>query len=234
MERLRDVNVFVIDTESDPSTQFHPKPTSALIQIQAVHHETLSTIIIIETQFLPVSSTPTFALTQQLSNLSTFRDFSLFDLSQVTHTLNLQRYFTNHWNETHPHSPSCALQSQPIYADSDSDSDLNSDVDLVCFVNSSDIDALLFPKSVTNKPTNSTCPDGIRPYKDENNQWVLQKAISSIFDEAFDKARTMNTWSCGLDPKSFPDLPLNKQLLEPTCHCIPSMIFLQLLDYFFI
>jgi hypothetical protein len=60
LQQLREVNVYVIDSEGDPPTQFHPEPLPALIQIQAIHHETLSTILLIELQFLPYTSTPTF------------------------------------------------------------------------------------------------------------------------------------------------------------------------------
>ncbi len=60
LERLRDVTVYVIDTEGDAPTEFQPEPLLALVQVQAIHHETLSTILLIETQFLPYPSTPTF------------------------------------------------------------------------------------------------------------------------------------------------------------------------------
>ncbi len=113
--------------------------------------------------------------------------------------MNLQLYFTNYWNETHPHDTSCAIQSQPV------DHDFNFDVDLICSVDSSDLDDLLFSQPVSKPKSKSTiqctCPNDIRPYKHDNEQWSLQKAISFTFDQALDKLHTMNVWSCGLDPQ---------------------------------
>ncbi|CAF4997926.1 unnamed protein product [Rotaria sp. Silwood1] len=48
IQEISDVHLFTIDTESDKPTIRQPKPVPALIQIQAIHNETLSTVILIE------------------------------------------------------------------------------------------------------------------------------------------------------------------------------------------
>ncbi|CAF3246242.1 unnamed protein product [Rotaria sp. Silwood2] len=214
LEAIRDVTVYVIDTESDPPTQFQPAALPALIQIEAIHSETSTTVLLIETQFLPFPLSPTHHLIQQLcqhifspqhhivswgnvlQELSHFKSFTLFDIHQIQQPINLQAYFTDNWNQTHPHLSSCPIQQHrfPITIDSDSDSD----VDLICTINTSDFDD--FRSKRMNTQTTCTCPDDIRPYKKESEQWALQRAIKLTFNEALNKLHTMNTWACGLDP----------------------------------
>jgi hypothetical protein len=67
--------------------------------------------------------------------LLSFDQFHIFDLSKITNTLNLQQFFTNHWNETHPHTSECLVRHQTSVAEPDSD-----DI-LICLVNSDDLDA---------------------------------------------------------------------------------------------
>ncbi|CAF4009596.1 unnamed protein product [Rotaria sordida] len=186
LHQIRDVTVYVIDTESDPPTPFRSESLPALIQIQAIHHENSTSVLIIETQFLPYPSSPTL-----------FRRFALFDIDQIKHPVNLQAYFTTHWNQTHHHLSSCPTQHHQSQIKLDSDSD--SDYDLICAVDTSKFDDDLQFNRVTNKST-CTCPDDIRPYKDPTNQWALQKAIKVTFNEALNKLHTMNTWACALDP----------------------------------
>ncbi|CAF4291241.1 unnamed protein product [Rotaria sp. Silwood2] len=209
---IQDVNIYVIDTESDPPTPFRSEPLPATLQIQAIHNQDQTTILLIELQFLPHSSTYTFSLIQRLcyhifspqhhivswgeisQELLSFQQFALFDLSQIRHPLNLQRYFTNEWNNTHPHISSCHTQQRP------SRPDLDPHIDLICHIDTDDLDEDLFPDKVPQVHIRCTCPDTIHPYKNANDQWSLQKAIQYTFDEALDKALTFNTWSCGLDP----------------------------------
>ena len=58
-DQIRDVTVYVIDTEMDPPTLHQPELTPALIQIQAIHSQYESTVLLIEVQFLPHHSTYT-------------------------------------------------------------------------------------------------------------------------------------------------------------------------------
>ena len=60
IQKISDVHLFTIDTESDTPTKRHPEPIPALIQIQAVHSEHLATVILIEVQHLPHQSTLLF------------------------------------------------------------------------------------------------------------------------------------------------------------------------------
>ncbi|CAF1318553.1 unnamed protein product [Rotaria sordida] len=216
LEAVRDVTVYVIDTESDPPTQFRPEALPALIQIEAIHSETSTTVLLIEAQFLPFPLSPTHHLIQQLcqhifsphhyivgwgnvrQELSHFLPFGLFAIHQLQQHINLQAYFTDTWNHTHPHLTSCPTQQHQFQIDIDSDSDSDSDVDLICMVNTSDFDD--FRSTRINTQTTCTCTDDLRPYKKETEQWALQKAIKSTFNEALNKLHTMNTWACGLDP----------------------------------
>ena len=209
---VRDITLYVIDTESDPPSALHLEPLPALLQIQAIKSQENTILLLIEVQFLPHSSTRTFNLIQQLCNhifspqhhfvawdnvtneLSPFQQFSLFHLSNIQHYTNLQDYFTDTWNQTHLHISSCPVQQNQVQFDSDSD------VELICYVDTHDLNDDFQPKnpSYTNLPC--TCPDSIRPYKDSNASWSLQKAIHYTFNEALDKSLTFNIWSCGLDP----------------------------------
>ena len=224
IEQLREVSVYIIDTENDPPTQFNSKPIPSMIQIQPIHYPQLSTTLLIEAQHLPYPATPTFTLIQRLCQLIfssenhivawgeprhellPFQQFHLFDLSHIRHSFNFQSYFTEHWNNTHPHHTTCPLHSQSIDTISDTDA-------LLCYVDSpiddssscSELDDFLFPESRgtkrrTKRTLSCNCPNDIRPYKNDNEQWSLQKAVSYIFHETIDKQHTCNTWSCGLDP----------------------------------
>jgi hypothetical protein len=118
--------------------------------------------------------------------LLSFDQFHLFDLSKITNTLNLQQFFTNHWNETHPHTSECLVRHQPSVAEPDSD-----DI-LICLVNSDDLDAEFNSFDITADCNTCICPDEIRPYKTTNSIWSLQKAIQFIFHKALDKSMTLN------------------------------------------
>ena len=221
VERLRDVIVYVIDTEGDPPTQFQPEPIPSLLQIQAIHHQHLSSILLIETQHLPYPLSPTFTLIKQLcylifssdnhivawgdpiQELIPYQQFGIFDLSHVQHTFNLQSHFTSHWNDTHPHCSTCPLRNQPVNTQQKlkKDTTSNLQVDLILYVDeSSDSDDFPFSPLPPKQTQSCICPDTIRPYKKDTEQWALQTAVSYIFQEALDKKHTFNAWSCGLDP----------------------------------
>ncbi|CAF1187952.1 unnamed protein product [Rotaria sordida] len=126
--------------------------------------------------------------------LSSFQQFALFNLSQIRHPLNLQQYFTNEWNRNHPHLSPRNTQQRHIYLDPDPN------LELIVNIDTNDLDDNLFPDNVRQINIRCTCPDTIRPYKNDNEQWSLQKALQYTFNEALDKALTFNAWSCGLDP----------------------------------
>ena len=125
IQRISDVRLFTIDTESDflPREQCPPRP--ALLQIQAIHSEEQATVFLLEVQHLPSPSSTRFAHIQHLcrtifssnnrimawgnvlNELRPFSDFNLFDISQVVKITNLQEHFAHVWNQQHPHPPDC-------------------------------------------------------------------------------------------------------------------------------
>ena len=209
--KISNVRTYTIDTELDRPTRQNPHPVPALIQVQAIHREDYSTILLIEVQHLPNPSTSLFKSIQRLcrtifscmnkimawgevrNELRPFDQFELFDISQVTNTLNLQEYFTRQWNLSHPHSSECISRHQSIMEESPPD-----DV-LICLVNSDDLNDEYDERYPTDDFNTCLCPNEIRPYKTKNALWSLQKAIQYVFHEALDKSLTFNFWSCGLD-----------------------------------
>ncbi|CAF1317642.1 unnamed protein product [Rotaria socialis] len=212
ISKMANVRLYMIDTESDRPTGNNPHTKPALLQIQAIHYETCSTVLLIEIQHLPHYSTSLFGLIQQMCSnifspdnkiiawgdpikeLYSFEQFRLFDISRITKTLNLQDFFNTMWNSAHPHIQAC-LNRHHVMED-----DCSSDEVLICLINSDDIDDDLKPQDSKADFNQCICPDEIRPYKTNNALWSLQKAIQMIFNKALDKALTMNLWSCGLDP----------------------------------
>ena len=211
LNKISAVRLYNIDTESDKPTRQHPHPLPALIQIQAIHDEIYSTVIVIEVQHLPHSSTLLFRSIQELcrtifsstnkimawgevkNELLSFEQFNLFDISQITNTFNLQKSFAYQWNKTHPHTNECVSRHQPI-AD-----ELPSDDFLVCLVNSDDLNDDFDHTNPDHDHTSCICPIQHRPYKTKNPLWSLQKAVQFVFNQALDKSLTFNIWSCGLD-----------------------------------
>jgi hypothetical protein len=238
IHKISKVRLFTIDTESDKPTRQFPHSVPALIQIQAIHDENYSTIFIIESQHLPHSSTPLFHLIQTLcgmifssinkimawgdvqKELRPFEQFNLFDISQVINTVNLQQYFTNHWNKTHPHTPQCLARHQPMDDASESD-----DV-LICLVNSDDLENEFETDDATADYNTCICPDEVRPYKAKNSIWSLQKAIQFVFHQALDKSKTLNFWSCGID------LTLNTWRTHQDKHTRQSLLLYAMNDLF--
>ena len=205
------VRTYTIDTESDRPTRQNPHSLPALFQIQAMHEENYSTVLLIEIQHLPYTSNSLFSSIQRLcqlifsssnkimawgdvlKELRPFEQFNLFDLSEVTNVLNLQGYFTREWNRTHPHTVDCLAHHQPLVDESTSE-----DV-LVCLVNSDDPDDEFDSSDPAEDFNICICPIELPPYKAKNAAWSLQKAIQFVFHEALDKTMTFNFWSCGLD-----------------------------------
>ncbi|CAF4190956.1 unnamed protein product [Rotaria sp. Silwood2] len=212
LNKIANVRFFTISTKCEEPTSQHPNSNPALLQIQAVHHQTYSTIILIEVQYLPPPSSSLFTLIRQLcqtifsnsktimswgnvlTQLHPFEHFNLFDISQVTVTLNFQELFSQYWNNTHPHIPECLSRRQFL-----ADEPVPDDV-LICLVNTDDINDDLFPQDPTDNFPNCICPETARPYKDTHTLWSIQKAIQLIFNQILDRSLTTTTWSCGLDP----------------------------------
>ena len=208
--RLAPVRIFAVDTESTISRQ-GLTPVPSLIQIQAIHDLSRSTIVLIEVQHLPSPQSSSFRLCQQLSQLifasnnhflawgdltselSAFDSFQLFNSSTIHHCINLQTRFTSNWNLSHPHLPTCPISSSYRSAQTSTD-------ELICFVDANDLDSDVPLHTAVADSHLCTCPMIIRPYKTTNPQWSLQNAIYHTFHEALDKSFTLSVWSCGLDP----------------------------------
>ena len=79
LDKIRNVTVYVIDTESDPPSSHRPEPLPALLQIQAIHNPTEATILLIETQHLPHSSTFTYFNNSRFSICPTYNNLLIFN-----------------------------------------------------------------------------------------------------------------------------------------------------------
>ncbi|CAF0988794.1 unnamed protein product [Rotaria magnacalcarata] len=211
LHKISNLHLYTIDTESDKPTRHHPHSIPALIQIQAIHDAHWATIIIIEVQHLPYTSTSLFNSIRQIcrmifsplnklitwgdlvKKLHPFQQFNLFDISQVTNTFNLQDYFAQQWNTAHPHTADCLARHQPIIEESISDDFL------VCVVNSDDLDDEFDPTHPIDDYNTCICPSEIRPYKTKHALWSLPKAVEFTFDLYLDKPINLTNWSCELD-----------------------------------
>lgn len=209
--KLSKVHLFSVDTESDKPNREHSHTVPALIQIQAIYEQQWSTVLIIEVQHLPHRSSRLFHLIQTLCNqifsstntiigwgnvkneFRAFEQFQLFNLNQLVNSIDLQTHFTNYWNQMHPHTTKCLTLNQPIPDEPEPD-----DV-LICCINSTDLENNSTSINEHDDFDQCHCPDTIRPYKQKNDVWSLQKAIQHVFNQALDKAMTLNFWSCGLD-----------------------------------
>ena len=209
--KLSNVRTYTIDTESDRATRHSPHSLPALTQVQAIHREEYSTILLVEVQHLPNPSTSLFKSIQRLcqtifsstnkiivwgdvhTELRPFNQFDLFDISQLINTLNLQEHFTRQWNLSHPHTSECIARHQFVI-----DESLPDDV-LICLVNSDDLNDEYDERHPTDDFNTCLCPNAMRPYKAKNALWSLQKAMQYVFHEVLDKSLTINFWSCGLD-----------------------------------
>jgi hypothetical protein len=151
ISKIRHIHMFTIDTESDRPTQQNPTPIPALLQIQAIHHEKLAAVLLIEVQHLPDPSSSLFRLIQNLCytifspdnkimawgeiipELKSFTQFNLFNISHITDTCNIQEYFMSEWNKQHPHTPACLQQHQLLSEDSIAEDYL------ICVINTDDL-----------------------------------------------------------------------------------------------
>lgn len=114
-------SVFLLDTESD--CIYRQPNTPTLIQIQIVSSDRQSSILLIETNFLPHRNQPKFLLMQELfqriftignniyiwgssDELLPFIIFDLFTRAQITNLqfIDLQAEFKHFWTQQHPHN----------------------------------------------------------------------------------------------------------------------------------
>ena len=62
MNKITDVHLYTIDTESDKPTHQHRHSIPSLIQVQVIHRENCFTVFLIEIQYLPRRSASLFLL----------------------------------------------------------------------------------------------------------------------------------------------------------------------------
>ena len=108
IQKVADVRLYTIDTESDKPTKSRRHLLPSLLQVQAIHNEHLAIVLLIEVQHLPHPSTSLFQAIQQLCSiifsvkntimawgdvikeLDPFQQFNLFDISQIIYKFNIQ------------------------------------------------------------------------------------------------------------------------------------------------
>ena len=225
LQRIADVHLFMIDTESDflPGEQRPPRP--ALLQIQAIHSEDQATVFLVEVQHLPPSSSSAFLRIQHLCHtifspnntimawgdvlqeLRSFSDFHLFDISHVVKITNLQEQFTHVWNQHHPHTPDCLAAIAQASIGKDKNDVL---ISAILYDDDDDEEENNFGEiHMVDKFADSNhciCSPTSRPYKIRNAKWQLQRAVHLCLHRALDKSLTLQIWSCGLDPALCPSL----------------------------
>ena len=233
MNKIASVHLYSIDTESDVKTHHYGHSSPSLIQVQAIHHENYSTVFLVEIQHLPPRSSSLFLLIQELcqiifspanrliswgnidEKLLLFQQLGILPPFPLTNTFNLQQYFTEQWDHTHPHSSECSARHQSMTDESSSGEYLE------CWTTTDDLDNDLIADQSINNESTCSCPDKIRPYKSRNTRWSLQKAVECELDRALDPPSTMNSWSCGLDSHletwySFDDQRVRCDLISST------------------
>ena len=192
-EKIAQVRLFTMVTDSDAVIGKHSRlsPTSIMIQCHYPTHQ--STVFVIDIRKLPATSSPFFSSIRNfchfifsprhvivswgdvLAQLRPFAQLNLFDLSQITNALNLQKIFTDHWNSTHPHTSACLtrhVNPSPNSIDEDF---------LVCLVDTNDLEDEYHPLDTTSDFNTCLCPDHIRPYKAKNSLWSLCDALRFTF-----------------------------------------------------
>ena len=209
LNKIANVRLFIIAMQFGHPSLDQKHSTPALLNIQRIRHEASSTIFLIEMRHLPSPSSPLFSSIQRLCALvfslgnrivswddviHELTPFEEFDSSQVPDTVKWQQYFTDYWNQSHPHTYDGRILHQPLTTNPIPDDYL------LCVVNSDDINDEFNPLNTMGDHNTCICPDDLRPYKAKNSVWSLQRAIQFIFHESLNISHTANIWSRSLDP----------------------------------
>ena len=180
---LTDVHYYTISTDStSPSGP-------CVLQVQALHYAYFSQVFVLDVTQLPPSTSSWFATIRRVTShifssphhilawgdvrsiLEPFQHLGLFDMSRVTRTLDLQRFFTNHWNCEHPHAPDCIARHQPL------DPEPISDDYLIVSIITDDLDDDYDHTDPAGDHNSCVCSDIDRPYKFRGAQWPLDQAV---------------------------------------------------------
>jgi hypothetical protein len=189
---------YTIDTESEKNKM---EEQGALIQIQMIHSINDSTIVLVETKYLPDPGTILFKQIQAFLSIvfdmeneiiswgscaDEFKNFNhaeLLDLGKVKIKTNLQFEFRNWHNGYRAHLARdrreriSLAQTLQIY---DTPADLN-------YIN--------YEEEVDD----NTCKCGHHTHFNPSGKWSLQDAVGSALKQFLDKSETINLWQCGLD-----------------------------------
>ena len=177
---------YVFDTEGEKNQQYKK---GALIQIQFIHSTAQSTVILIETNYLPDRQTVLYEKIEELwstifnhnneiitwgpidNELEDFRHIEFIHIGNNIDSTNLQILFRSWYNEkqrsiTHP-------EMERRDGDDSNDEEMDGIYDEL----------------------NETTYSGTLVV------WSLQDAIATTFNKFLDKSLTVNWWQCGLDDK---------------------------------
>ena len=200
IKKARETRRFVVDTESQYKKlrKGEPKTNGALIQIQMIHSTIYSTVLLIETCYLPDTQS---ILYQKIKNLcdiifdsnneivtwgpieqefTSFHHFNLIHLGNVR-KCDLQFYFSNpNQNyDTHPE-----MERREMTGDVSMTIDTPGD-ELIVFADEDD--------------WNFDDGGDVRHKEKLNAPLGLQTAVAENFNKFLDKSYTKNEWNCGLD-----------------------------------
>ena len=169
------------------------------MQIECIHSINYTTVLLIETHYLPDRQSTLFEKIDELcsiilrrdneiiswgpieSELANFTDFGLFDIGKETRSSNMQSLFRRWYDDTKTHpvterrEPRTGRSTVEIF---DTPSDDHE-----------------------RKRTNDHSQRRTR--SDDHSSvgtWSLQDAIASTLSLFLDKTETLNRWKCGLDP----------------------------------
>ena len=184
IEKVKGTKVFSLDTESEVRDG---EERGALIQIECVHSLQQSTVILIETSYLPEVQSNLFLKMKELwsiimrnSNkiltwgeekreMKNFERFGLFEMNFPADSGNVQKLFQRWHNgdKTHPETRESHTPGEH--------------------------------EDWEQRTSSGICDCGHHTHWDPNTTWSLQDAKASMFGRFLDKTETVNKWGCGLD-----------------------------------
>ena len=195
IEKAKETTLYAIDTESEGRKE---NGKESLIQIQCVHSRNQSTVLVIETQYLPDRQSLLFMRMKELLaiilkdenkvlcwaeidvELGKFQQYELLMTTTPKGEKNMQLEFGRWHNE---------LGTRPKKPTTQEDEPMNI------------WDTILGLNSPEEASTRTSCECGHRSHQNAQATWSLQDAIALVFGEFLDKSETINKWGCGLDPK---------------------------------
>ena len=195
LEKVKETTLFTIDTEPEGRNE---DEKGALIQIPCVHSQDQSTVLLIETRYLPDQQPALFIRMKELCSTimknenkilcwgeldmesQKFQEYGLLGTTTPTGKRNIQLEFETWHNE---------LQMSPKKQTIEEEEPMNI------------WDTILGGNTREQESTRLNCDCGHRSHQHAQPTWSLQGAIASVFGEFLDKSETINKWGCGLDPK---------------------------------